>query len=81
VDGRWWCNGADLGPVTANYKDAALVRDTLIRHVAPEHEVADTEMADRIRFREFLCPVTGLRIDTELLADSDEPLHDVHIDV
>jgi N-methylhydantoinase B len=81
VNGRWWCNGADLGPVTADYKDAGLVRDTLIRLVAPEHEVADTEMADRVRFREFLCPVTGLRIDTELLADSDEPLHDVHIDV
>jgi N-methylhydantoinase B len=80
VDGRWWCNGADLGPVTADYKDRALTRDTLIRHVAPEHEVADTEMADRIRFREFLCPVTGLRIDTELIADSDDSLHDVQVD-
>jgi N-methylhydantoinase B len=81
VDGRWWCNGADLGPVTADYKELALVRDTLIRQVAPEHEVADTEMADRVHFREYLCPVTGLRIDTELLADGDEPLHDVVIDV
>jgi N-methylhydantoinase B len=81
VNGRWWCNGADLGPATANYKDDALRRDTLVRHVAPEHEVADTEMADRVRFREYLCPVTGLRIDTELIADGDEPLHDVAIDV
>ena len=79
VDGRWWCNGADLGPATANYKAGALTRDTLIRHLAPEHEVANTDMADRIRFREYLCPVTGLRIDAELIADSDEPLHDVLI--
>lgn len=79
VDGRWWCNGADLGPASANYKSGALTRDTLIRHLAPEHDVADTDMADRIRFREYLCPVTGLRIDAELIADDDEPLHDVHI--
>lgn len=79
VDGRWWCNGADLGPATANYKDGALTRDTLIRQMAPEHEVANTKMADRIRFREYLCPITGLRIDAELIADDDQPLHDVLI--
>lgn len=80
VNGRWWCNGADLGPIEEDYKSRAHVRDTLIRRSAPEHEVADTEMADRVVFREYLCPVTGLRIDTELLADGDTPLHDVHID-
>ncbi|EFC83486.1 hydantoinase B/oxoprolinase family protein [Parafrankia sp. EUN1f] len=81
VNGRWWCNGADLGPATANYKDRALTRDTLIRHLAPEHEVANTDMADRVRLREYLCPVTGLRIDAELIADDDEPLHDILIQV
>lgn len=81
VAGRWWSNGADLGPATENYKTAALRRETLIRLVAPEHEVVDTEMADRVRFVEYLCPVTGLRIDTELLADGDESLHDVRVDV
>lgn len=81
VDGRWWCNGADLGPATANYKDGAITRDTLVRHIAPEHEVSDTEMADRISFREYLCPVTGLRIGADLIADDDAPLHDIMIDV
>jgi N-methylhydantoinase B len=69
-----------LGPATANYKDGAITRDTLVRHIAPEHEVSDTKMADRISFREYLCPVTGLRIDADLIADNDAPLHDIIID-
>jgi N-methylhydantoinase B len=28
-------------------------------------------------FREFLCPVTGLRIDTELAREGEPPLHDI----
>jgi hypothetical protein len=38
-------------------------------------------MADRISFREYLCPVTGLRIDADLIADNDAPLHDIMIDI
>jgi N-methylhydantoinase B len=79
VDGRWWCNGADLGPAHDNYKEAAVVREVRAREIAPEFEVPDyaREMADRMVFREFICPVTGYRIDTELARADQAPLHDI----
>ena len=79
VDGRWWCNGADLGPVSANYKDEAVVREVRMRDIAPEYAVPEYawEMADRMVFREFLCPVTGYRIDTELARSEEPTLHDI----
>ncbi|MFD8102315.1 hydantoinase B/oxoprolinase family protein [Nocardia fluminea] len=79
LDGRWWCNGADLGPSSETYKDKCLVRTRPIRQSAPEFEVVDQVMADRVTFTEYLCPVTGLRIDTEIMADDDTPLYDVEI--
>ena len=79
VDGRWWCNGADLGPVSANYKDEAVVREVRMRDIAPEYAVPEYawEMADRMVFREFICPVTGYRIDTELARSEEPTLHDI----
>jgi N-methylhydantoinase B len=79
VDGRWWCNGADLGALTDNYKDGTVVREVLAREIAPEFAVPEYAhgMADRVVFREFLCPVTGYRIDTELARVEDPPLHDI----
>ncbi|HEX4109701.1 MAG TPA: hydantoinase B/oxoprolinase family protein [Solirubrobacteraceae bacterium] len=80
VDGRWWCNGADLGPVSANYKDAAETREAPVRLLAPEFAAADHELADRILWREYLCPVTGYRIDTELSRAGEPPLHDIALE-
>lgn len=79
VDGRWWCNGADLGAATADYKGGALVREMRVREIAPEFAVPAYAhaMADRMVFREFLCPVTGLRIDTEIARAEEPPLHDI----
>jgi N-methylhydantoinase B len=79
VDGRWWCSGADLGAVSDNYKDATVVREVLAREIAPEFAVPDYahDMADRMVFREFLCPVTGYRIDTEIALAGQDRLHDV----
>jgi N-methylhydantoinase B len=34
-----------------------------------------------MRYREYLCPVTGLRVDSEILKEGDEPLHDIEIGV
>jgi N-methylhydantoinase B len=34
-------------------------------------------MADQIVFREFICPVTGYRIDTELARAGEPPLVDI----
>jgi N-methylhydantoinase B len=79
LDGRWWCNGADLGAVEENYKSAAVVRHVRAREIAPEFAVPGYahEMADRMFFREFICPVTGYRIDTELARADEAPLHDI----
>jgi len=77
VDGRWWCNGADLGAETDNYKDGAVVRDIPVRQIADEFAVANHEIADRWLHREFLCPVTGYRIDTELVMVGEESLRDI----
>ncbi len=79
VDGRWWCNGADLGSVEENYKQRCELRESLAREIGPEYAARDSEMADKIVFREYLCPVTGYRIDTELAAAGSEPLHDIRI--
>lgn len=79
VDGRWWCNGADLGAAEDNYKDHCPVRERPLRTIAPEFEVSDTEMADRMVLREFFCPVTGYRIDTEIARAGEPYLHDVRL--
>ncbi|WP_427919218.1 hydantoinase B/oxoprolinase family protein [Streptomyces sp. cg40] len=79
VDGRWWCNGADLGPADGNYKDAAVVRESPIRSIGPEFECSDPELADRVVLREYICPVTGFVIDSEIVLCEQSPLHDLHI--
>jgi N-methylhydantoinase B len=79
VDGRWWCNGHDLGAVDENYKDRTVVRETLMREFGPEYAVDDHEMADRLSIREYLCPVTGYRIDCEIVRTGGESLHDIKL--
>jgi N-methylhydantoinase B len=80
VDGRWWCNGTDLGPVSGNYRELCSVRESAVRLLAPEFETPDVEMADAIVFREYLCPVTGYRIDAELARAGEPLLHDIRLD-
>lgn len=79
VDGRWWCNGAGLGPAEANYKDAARVRELPFSALAPEFAAPEfaADIAEKVVFREFLCPVTGLRIDTEIARAGEPFLHDI----
>ena len=80
VDGRWWCNGADLGGIDENYRERCLVRETPARSIAPEFEATDVEIADQMVLREYLCPATGYRIDAEI-ARADEPLlHDIRLE-
>lgn len=79
VDGRWWCNGADLGPVDGNYRGHCVLRETPARLIAPEFEAHDVEMADKIVFREYVCPVTGYRIDAELARAGEPRLQDISI--
>jgi N-methylhydantoinase B len=77
VAGRWWCNGADLGAVGSNYREQCLLRETPARKIAPEFDAHDIEMADQVVFREYLCPVTGYRIDAELARAGEPLLHDI----
>ncbi|MDF3305294.1 hydantoinase B/oxoprolinase family protein [Rhodococcus sp. T2V] len=79
VDGRWWCNGADLGPLTAGYKAQAIVRETAVCEIGPEYAAADRVVADRFVLREFICGVTGYRIDTELALAAEDPIQDIQI--
>jgi N-methylhydantoinase B len=80
VDGRWWCNGADLGPLGGNYREHCTVRETPARMIAPEFDAHDIEMADQIVFREYVCPVTGYRIDAELARAGEPLLHDIRLE-
>ncbi|WP_433293489.1 hydantoinase B/oxoprolinase family protein [Pseudonocardia sp. CA-142604] len=66
-----------LGPITANYKQRCAVRERPIRELGPEFATREGRAGWAIRYREYLCPVTGRRIDTELLREGDEPLHDI----
>jgi N-methylhydantoinase B len=80
VDGRWWCSGADLGPASGNYREQVLVLETPARLIAPEFDAHDVEMADRVVFREYICPVTGYRIDAELARAGEQPLQDIRLE-
>ncbi len=77
VGGRWWCSGADLGPVTDSYRQRAVTYETPVRELGPEYAAADEEMADRFVLREFVCPITGFRIDAELAQTTEPPLRDI----
>jgi N-methylhydantoinase B len=77
--GRWWCNGVDLGPSHANYKDAAIKRETPVSAIGVEFATPFQDVADKVVFREYLCPVTGYRIDTELALSTQPSLHDIRI--
>jgi N-methylhydantoinase B len=79
VDDRWWCNGADLGPVAGSYKDHCITRRRPTRQIAPEFEATDHEMADLFEFAEYICPVSGYRIDTEIVRASEPALHDLSL--
>jgi N-methylhydantoinase B len=80
VDGRWWSGAADLGPANANYRERCVVRETPARMIASEFDAHDIEMADKVVFREYLCPVTGYRIDAELARAGEPVLHDISIE-
>ena len=65
--------------VGRNYREHAVVRETPVRNIAPEFAAHDVEMADKVVFREYLCPITGYRIDAELARAGEPLLHDVSL--
>jgi N-methylhydantoinase B len=77
VEGRWWCNGADLGPVDASWKAGAVHATPSFEQIAPEFAGTDPEMADKITVHAWYCPVTGYRLDLELARGDEPPLIDM----
>jgi N-methylhydantoinase B len=70
---------AVLAPAEGNFKDGCAVLERPLHDVAPEFATREGRAGHRTRYREYLCPVTGLRVDSEILKDGDEPLHDIEI--
>jgi N-methylhydantoinase B len=66
-----------LGPTTGNFKDGCAVLERPVRELGPEYATHEGRAGWTVRYREYLCPVTGRRIDTEVLREGDDPLHDI----
>ena len=77
VDGRWWCNGADLGPVDGSWKAKAAHQELGFAELAPEFTGTDPEMAAKVTLHAWYCPVTGYRLDLEIARAGEPPLTDM----
>jgi N-methylhydantoinase B len=68
---------AVLALASGNFKDGCAVLERPLHTVAPEFATREGRAGYLMRYREYLCPVTGLRVDSEIIADGDEALHDL----
>jgi N-methylhydantoinase B len=66
-----------LAPASDNYKDGCAVLERPLHTLAPEFATRRDRAGYLMRYREYLCPVTGLRVDSEIVADSAGALHDI----
>jgi N-methylhydantoinase B len=70
---------AVLSPVSGNFKDGCAVLDRPLRTVAAEFATPEGRAGHLVRYREYLCPVTGVRVDSEIIKEGDPALHDIII--
>jgi N-methylhydantoinase B len=70
-----------LASAGGNFKDGCAVLEHPLYDVAPEFAAREGRAGQRMRYREYLCPVTGLRVDSEIVKEGDEALHDIEIAV
>ena len=77
VDGRWWCNGADLGPAAGSWKAGAGHAQLTFADLGDEFTGTDPEMAEKITVHAWYCPVTGYRLDLEIARGDEPPLTDM----
>jgi N-methylhydantoinase B len=70
---------AVLASAGGNFKDGCAVLERPLQDVAPEFATREGRAGRRTRYREYLCPVTGLRVDSEILEEGDDALHDIEI--
>jgi len=70
---------AVLAPAGGNFKDGCAVLERPLRTVAPEFATREGRAGYLTRYREYLCPVTGPRVDSEIVKEGDQALHDIVI--
>lgn len=68
---------AVLAPASGNYKDGCAVLERPLHTVAPEFATRRGRAGYLMRYREYLCPVTRLRVDSEIIADGAEALNEI----
>jgi N-methylhydantoinase B len=66
-----------LGPVTGDYRAACATLETPVNDLAPEFATRPGRPGAAMVLREYLCPVSGLRLATELIRDGDDPVADM----
>jgi N-methylhydantoinase B len=68
---------ARLGPVTADYRAACAVLETPVNALGSEFAARPGRPGAAMLLREYLCPVSGLRLATEIIRSGDEPAADM----
>ena len=70
---------AVLGTVSGNFKEHCAVLERPTSEVGPEYVSPAGRAGEAMRYREFLCPVTGLRIDSEIVRPGEDMLNGVRL--
>ena len=68
---------ARLGPVTEDYRAACAVLETPVNVLEPEFATRPGRPGAVMLLREYLCPVSGLRLSTEIIRSGDDPAADM----
>jgi N-methylhydantoinase B len=66
-----------LGPVTEDYRVACAVLETPVNTMEPEFATRPGRPGAAMLLREYLCPVSGLRLGTEIIRSGDDPAADM----
>jgi N-methylhydantoinase B len=66
-----------LGPVTEDYRAACAVRQTPVNGLEPEFATRPGRPGAAMLLGEYLCPVSGLRLSTEIIRSGDDPAADM----
>ena len=66
-----------LRPVTEDYRAACAVRQTPVNALEPEFATRPGRPGAAMLLREYLCPVSGLRLSTEIIRSGDDPAADM----
>jgi acetone carboxylase gamma subunit len=68
-----------LGPANENFRLQCRLVERPVTSMDGAYRMQSSQIADRMVFREFLCPSCGLRLDTEIARKGDAILADLRI--